>query len=61
MLRVCLDTWPYHLGQVDDPKQDQQEEADQEQSPRHIGHIVAKPVLIASAIRDIRNQKEYDV
>jgi hypothetical protein len=58
---VRLGTPAYHLSQEGDPKQDQQNEADQEYSPHNIGHVVAKPVLIASSIRDIRNYEKDDV
>jgi hypothetical protein len=41
------------LSQEGDPHDDQQQEANQEENPRHIGHAVAKPVLVTCPVRNI--------
>jgi hypothetical protein len=46
---------PYQLAQGDDSKHDQQQDTEQEEYPRDIGHGDAKPVLITRSIRHIRN------
>ena len=49
---------PYQLAQGDDSKHDQQQNTEQEEYPRDIGHGVAKPVLMTRSIRDICNYEE---
>ena len=49
-LRVRLSAPSYHLSQAEDYQYDEQDKADQEEYPRHIGHGHAKPMFMTCSM-----------